>query len=63
MSGGTEGGLCPHLMIFSVTSAPEALQEAPSEAASKSMAIGVGFTRDFLPEEQGTLVQVGVAAA
>jgi cyanuric acid amidohydrolase len=60
MSGGTEGGLCPHLMVFSVSSAPAALQEAPSEAANKSMAIGVGFTRDFLPEEQGTLAQVGV---
>ncbi len=58
MSGGTEGGLCPHLMVFSVCITPSPLQQPSSNAPSKSMSIGVGFTRDFLPEEQGTLVQV-----
>ncbi|GAB6086463.1 cyanuric acid amidohydrolase [Alkaliphilus crotonatoxidans] len=52
MSGGTEGVMSPHATIFTKS-------EVQAEAqAGKSLAIGVGFTRDFLPEEMGTLVMV-----
>jgi cyanuric acid amidohydrolase len=53
MSGGTEGVLSPHFTVF--TRSP-AVGAAP--AAGKRLALGVGFTRDFLPEEIGTMVQV-----
>jgi cyanuric acid amidohydrolase len=54
MSGGTEGGLSPHLLVFvaSTTDAP----------ATKSLAIGTGFTRSFLPEEIGRLPQIEATA-
>jgi cyanuric acid amidohydrolase len=54
MSGGTEGGLSPHLLVFaaSTTDAPPA----------RSLAIGTGFTRRFLPEEIGRLPQIEATA-
>lgn len=46
MSGGTEGGLSPHLLVF--------CREATTEMAGGSrLAIGVGLTRPFKPEEIG----------
>ncbi len=52
MSGGTEGGLSPHFLIFSVTPA-----ERPTEAQS-ALAVGIAFTRAFAPEEIGRPAQV-----
>jgi cyanuric acid amidohydrolase len=50
MSGGTEGGLSPHFLLFSVTDAA-----GPGNGA---LALGTAFTRDFAPEEIGRLPQV-----
>ncbi|HHV37976.1 MAG TPA: ring-opening amidohydrolase [Tepidimicrobium sp.] len=52
MSGGTEGVMSPHATIFTV-------DEVGGEAGDeKSLAVSVGFTRDFLPEEIGTMAMV-----
>ncbi|WP_144404506.1 ring-opening amidohydrolase [Belnapia sp. F-4-1] len=56
MSGGTEGGLSPHFLIFAV----EAGDAANSAGA---LAIGTGFTRDFAPEEIGRPAQAEAVAA
>ena len=52
MSGGTEGVMTPHLTVF--------VKKEVSEAAhpGKRLAVGVSFTRDFLPEELGRMPQV-----
>lgn len=52
MSGGTEGVMTPHATIFTQR---EVNGEEPSAGR---LAVGVSFTRDFLPEELGTMVQV-----
>jgi cyanuric acid amidohydrolase len=57
MSGGTEGVLAPHLSVF--TRQPAA-PVAPSGA--KRLSVGIAATRDFLPEEIGTLAQVHATA-
>jgi cyanuric acid amidohydrolase len=57
MSGGTEGGLSPHFLVFSVLRATEASDGAPR------LAIGTAFTRTILPEEIGRLAQVEATAA
>ena len=46
MSGGTEGGLSPHLLVF-------CREAAAAPAAAPRLAIGVGLTRAFAPEEIG----------
>ena len=46
MSGGTEGGLSPHLLVF-------CRDEVPAAATAPRLAIGVGLTRAFTPEEIG----------
>ena len=51
MSGGTEGGLSPHLLVFS-------REESAEPSREKRLAIGVGFTRDFRPEEIGRQAQI-----
>jgi cyanuric acid amidohydrolase len=56
MSGGTEGGLSPHLLVFATTDAP------PAAALSHSLAIGTAFTRDFRPEELGRMAQIETTA-
>jgi cyanuric acid amidohydrolase len=49
-SGGTEGVLSPHATLFT---------RAPSERADgKRLTFGVAVTRDFTPEEVGTLAEV-----
>ncbi len=53
MSGGTEGGLAPHLVTF------EVLEDAGS---SPSMAVGAAITRDLAPHEIGTFAQVECVA-
>lgn len=55
MSGGTEGGLSPHLLVF----CREAVAAAP---AGPRLAIGVGLTRPFRPEEIGRAPQIAVTA-
>lgn len=52
MSGGTEGGLSPHLLVFCRSDGSAALP------GRKALAIGVGFTPDMLPEELGRMPQV-----
>ncbi len=53
MSGGTEGGLSPHLTVFSRRTA-----EAHLCDIGKRLAIGIGFTRCFRPEEIGRAPQI-----
>ena len=57
MSGGTEGVLSPHLTVF--TRQPS----RPEEPQRLSLAVGVSRTRDFLPDEIGTLTMVKTVAA
>ena len=57
MSGGTEGGLSPHFLVF----ARVASTGAP--AGGKRLAIGVASTRRFLPEELGRAVQAHATAS
>jgi cyanuric acid amidohydrolase len=55
MSGGTEGGLSPHFLIFSVAPAGDV-------SGAPRLAIGTAFTRPILPEEIGRLAQVEATA-
>lgn len=50
-SGGTEGVLSPHATIFTRTDDGQA-------DGTPRLAMGIGITRDILPEEVGTLTQV-----
>lgn len=52
MSGGTEGGLSPHLLVFEVR---DISVDAPAGA---SLAAGVAMTKAFAPEEIGRMSQV-----
>ncbi|MGI6154311.1 MAG: ring-opening amidohydrolase, partial [Christensenellaceae bacterium] len=52
MSGGTEGVMTPHATIFASREVEQ------QEVCEKGLAIGVSMTRDFAPEEIGTMVQV-----
>ncbi|MGB0572820.1 MAG: ring-opening amidohydrolase [Alphaproteobacteria bacterium] len=54
MSGGTEGGLSPHLLIVGVREHPD---DHPVSGLP-TLAVGTAFTRDFLPEEQGRMTMV-----
>jgi cyanuric acid amidohydrolase len=56
MSGGTEGGLSPHLLVFAVAAAP------PASAPTRSLAIGTAFTRAFQPEDIGRMAQIEATA-
>jgi len=51
-SGGCEGVMSPHATVFTKEEV-----RAP-EGEVKRLAIGITFTRDFQPEELGTIVQV-----
>ncbi|QDG94707.1 ring-opening amidohydrolase (plasmid) [Rhizobium sp. NIBRBAC000502774] len=53
MSGGTEGGLSPHWLVFEVR--PDA--DSPKEGR-KALAIGTAITRPFAPHEIGRMEQV-----
>ncbi|HLG48492.1 MAG TPA: ring-opening amidohydrolase [Reyranella sp.] len=55
MSGGTEGGLSPHLLVF-------CREEARAAASEPRLAIGVGLTREFKPEEIGRVTQIEATA-
>ena len=54
MSGGTEGGLSPHFLVLG-------LREVTAPATG-ALAIGVGFTPDFAPEEIGRMAQLRATA-
>ncbi len=58
MSGGTEGGLSPHLLILCREAAT-----AAEPASAPRLAIGVGLTRAFRPEEIGRTAQIEETAA
>ena len=58
MSGGTEGGLSPHLTVFC-----REIVDGPIDTGGKRLAIGTGFTRVFHPEEIGRGAQVEETAA
>ncbi len=49
-SGGTEGVLSPHATVFT--------RSASESANAKRLAIGIAVTRDFAPEEVGTMAEV-----
>ena len=55
MSGGTEGVMTPHVSVFT-------REDVTQGTPRRGLAIGVSFTRDFLPEEQGTLAMVDEVA-
>jgi len=55
MSGGTEGGLSPHLLVF-------CRETAAAAANGPRLAIGVGLTRSFKPEEIGRAPQITATA-
>lgn len=55
-SGGTEGVLSPHATVFTRTA-------DTVEAGAPRLSIGIAVTRDFLPEEVGTMAQVREVAA
>jgi cyanuric acid amidohydrolase len=54
-SGGTEGVLSPHATVFT--------RSAAEPAAGKRLALGIAVTRDFMPEEVGTMAEVREVAA
>ncbi|MCX7362836.1 MAG: ring-opening amidohydrolase [Alphaproteobacteria bacterium] len=56
MSGGTEGGLSPHLLVF-------CREETAAAASAARLAIGVGLTRAFAAEEIGRQAQIDETAA
>ncbi len=59
MSGGTEGGLSPHFLVF----ARKASAGRTAPESVKRLAVGAAFTRDFRPEELGRMAQVEATAA
>ena len=56
-SGGTEGVLSPHATIFTRSAA------SPGGGGAKRLALGIAVTRDFAPEEVGTMAEVREVAA
>lgn len=58
-SGGTEGVASPHMVVLGVCAerAPGG-EGAPDRLGPKRLALGVGFTRAFAPEEIGRRAQV-----
>ena len=56
MSGGTEGGLNPHMTVFAVD------RSAPQGTGPKRLAIGTGFTRDFAAHEIGRKAMIAATA-
>ncbi|KMO21574.1 ring-opening amidohydrolase [Methylobacterium platani] len=60
MSGGTEGGLSPHLLILARREGPAGEARA---AERRALAVGTAFTDDFAPEEIGRMAQVRATAS
>lgn len=61
MSGGTEGVLSPHITVF--TRREAAAPAGTVHPGGKRLAVGVAFTRPFLPDELGRMAQVHETAA
>jgi cyanuric acid amidohydrolase len=61
MSGGTEGGLSPHFLVFARLPSARLPSEDPP-ADDKRLAIGTAFTRALRPEEIGRAVQAELTA-
>ncbi len=59
MSGGTEGGLTPHLIVIEVGDGGE----VPNGEDSPSLAVAVGRTPTLAPEDIGRLAHVDAVAA
>ena len=57
MSGGTEGGLSPHWLVFAADR-----DTAPPVAGVKRLALGTARTRSFLPQEVGRQPQISATA-
>jgi len=57
MSGGTEGGLSPHFLVFAVR------EGGAAPSGGKSLAIGAASTPVLLPEQIGRMPQVEMTAA
>jgi len=57
MSGGTEGGLSPHWLVFEVVAS-----EGSPHDGSKSLAVGTSITRPFRPHEIGRAAQIEATA-
>jgi cyanuric acid amidohydrolase len=55
-SGGTEGVLSPHATVFTRS-------QGSGQASGPRLALGIEATRDILPEEVGTMIQVREVAA
>ncbi len=53
-SGGTEGVLSPHATVFT--------RSAAAPAGAPRLALGIAVTRDFAPEEVGTMAEVRAVA-
>ena len=74
MSGGTEGILSPHIIVFSVNKAGPARAIPRAQHLNgvsrngrninqgKRLAVGVAFTEEFRPEQQGRLAQVQISS-
>jgi cyanuric acid amidohydrolase len=58
MSGGTEGGLSPHFLVFEVVE-----DAAPPVPGRPALALGCARTRPFAPEEVGRMPQVRATVA
>src|SRR5262245_32309243 len=56
-SGGTEGVLSPHATVFTRS------ESGGVSDGTARLAMGIGVTRDILPEEVGTMTQVRAVAA
>jgi len=59
MSGGTEGGLSPHLLVVARRETEQAEGAGPPAGA---LAVGTAFTPEFGPEEIGRMAQVRATA-
>ena len=59
ISGGTEGAISPHYLIFSIR---KNTTNKPAVHSSSRLAIGTNRTRDFLPEEIGRITQVEITS-
>jgi cyanuric acid amidohydrolase len=53
LSGGCEGVVSPHIVVFSIAGTP-----AANPHSQKRLAIGIGFTREFSASEIGRMPQI-----
>lgn len=59
LSGGCEGVVSPHIIVFSIARGEGGNGSSGSSTShQKRLAIGIGFTREFAPEEIGRLPQI-----